>query len=228
MIVSLNKKITEYKLIACDLDGTLYDQVKLRMIMATRLTRHYLRHPFSIKELFIIKYFRDIREKWEEISINLPKGYETLSLEDAQYKYVADKYGCERENVKSIITKWMFDNPLDAIALAKDDRLLKCLDALRSKGIKVVILSDYPIEDKINALKFTADGHYSALDANINELKPSPKGLCVIMKDYDLMPQEIVMIGDRDSKDGECARRAGTDYIIIDRKISGRDYTVFD
>lgn len=227
MTVNLNKKISEYKVIVCDLDGTLYDQPRLRMIMAMRLATYYLCHPFKIKELFFVKYFREIREKWDETVKTLPSDYAGLSLDDSMYRYVATRYGVDADYVKDVVEKWIYKNPLDALCKAKDAKLLGILSGYRSMGRMIVIFSDYPIEEKIKALQFETDGCYSATDERINELKPSPKGLELIMKDFALDRSELVMIGDRDSKDGECARLAGVDYVILDRSIFKREYSFF-
>lgn len=228
MTINLSKKPSEYKLIACDLDGTLYDQPRLRKIMALRLAQYFLFHPFKIKELLFVKYYRQIREKWDEIEKSFPPAYDKTNLDDSQYRYVADKYGVDSAYVKETIIKWMHQNPLDAIFATRDVKLLDIISHYRHMGIKVAILSDYPIEEKIKALGFEADAYYSATDERLNELKPSPKGLKIIMDDFGLGKGDVFMIGDRDSKDGECARRAGTDYIIVDRQVSKRDYSIFE
>ena len=40
-------------------------------------------------------------------------------------------------------------------------------------------------------------------------------GLNLILEDHALQPSEVLMVGDRDEKDGEAARRAGVDYLIV-------------
>ena len=105
--VSINKKITEYKALVFDLDGTLYFQRQLRLKMAWMLGSWYLCHFWRIKELFIIKRFREIREQWGEIS-GAPAAKEPeSSLEWEQYSYVADRMGCTAEKVKTVVETWM-------------------------------------------------------------------------------------------------------------------------
>lgn len=227
MTAEIKKKPTEYALIACDLDGTLYDQPRLRAMMAFRLLRYYLCHPHKVRDLLIIKYYREIRESWDEIAPKAENKCQCESLDEVQYAYVASKYGRDSEYVREVIDKWMHTNPLDAVKATADGKLVSLLQRFRNKGQKLVIFSDYPIEEKIKAIGLEADGYYSADNERINELKPSPKGLNLIMSDYEVTPGEVLVIGDRDSKDGECARRAGADYIIVERNVKKRDYSIF-
>ena len=52
----------KYDLYVFDVDGTLYYQNKLRLIMGKRLLMYYLLHPLKFKDLIIIKNFRSLRE----------------------------------------------------------------------------------------------------------------------------------------------------------------------
>ena len=213
--VSINKKITEYKALVFDLDGTLYYQRQLRIKMAWMLGSWYLCHFWRIKELFIIKRFREIREQWGEIS-GAPAAKEPeSSLEWEQYSYVADRMGCTAEKVKTVVETWMYEKPLKAVYETRDEALLKLIEDRKAAGQLIFIFSDYPIEDKLNALGVAADGMYAATDVRLSELKHSPKGLQLIMEDNGLEPSDILMIGDRMSRDGQASVNAGCDYLIL-------------
>ena len=227
MIVNCRRNIDDYKVCVFDLDGTLYDQKKLRLTMLKRLVGHFMLHPLQIKDLLLIKKFREVRDRWESVDKSCLEG-EDASLEELQYKYMAVRMHMDTDRVREVITKWMYANPLDAVAASRDERLIGIMNEMMARGQKVCILSDYPTEDKMNAMNAKADAMYSTVDANIGELKPSPKGLKVIAEDMHAKPDDMLMIGDRAEKDGECAIGAGVDYIIIDRSISKRDYGIFE
>ena len=76
-------------------------------------------------------------------------------------------------------------------------------------------LSDYPTERKLKALNMETVLSFSSLDSCIDRLKPDPKGLLHICRCWKLLPGECLVIGDRDDRDGEAARRAGMNYIIV-------------
>lgn len=198
----------KYKAVVFDLDGTLYNQTKLRLNMAVRLGVYYCSHFWKIKELFVLKYFREVRDKWDEIRVD------DAGVDDAQYAYVGGKKGVSAEYVERVVKKWIYDNPLDLLGKYRNEKLNSYIEGLQAAKIPVVIFSDYPIEDKIAALSIKPDGMYCPGDERNIDLKPSPMGLELILNDFALAPEEILMVGDRDEKDGEAARRAGVDYYI--------------
>lgn len=209
----MRRNIKDYRLYVFDLDGTLYDQPKLRLIMAMRLMLYYMCHPFSVKELLILQHFRKVKDTWTG-----------SSSEEEIYKRVADDKKTSPDKVAGIVKKWIYDNPLSALKSASDEHLAKWIAYLRKEGKKVVVLSDYPTKDKLNALGITVDGQYGPDDERLSELKPSPKGLQIIMQDTGISAEDILMIGDRDEKDGASARAAGVDSLILKRRINKRNY----
>ncbi len=232
----MKKKLTEYKAVVFDLDGTLYYQRKLRIKMAWMLLSYYLCHFWRIKEVFVIKKFREVREKWDEmaadsslgpnvsgtVKADVPGDTGSSGLEDEQYGYVAGVMNCSAAAVKTTVETWMYEKPLKAVADTADRELLKMIEDIKRGGQKVFIFSDYPIEDKLKALGLTVDGMYAATDERINELKPSPKGLMLIMEDNGFAPEEVLMIGDRMSRDGQSALNAGCDYLILPKSARER------
>lgn len=209
----MKHNIGDYKLYIFDLDGTLYDQPMLRLIMATRLVCYYICHPIRIKELLVLKHFRKVKDKWND-----------NSSEGALYDKVAADKRVTSDYVERIVRKWIYDNPLSALLRVRDEKLAALIKKLRQRGKIVVIFSDYPTEDKLKALKIEADGRYGPEDKRIDELKPSPKGLKVILEDYGMLPEDALMIGDREEKDGMCARAASVDCLILKRNVRKRDY----
>ncbi len=204
-----------YLAVAFDLDGTLYDQKKLRLIMACRLGLYYLCHPFCLKELFILKTFRKVRDHWDEIEPTLNGTDDETDQDSAIYAYVGKKHNAEAGYVASVVKRWIYEDPLSALGKCEDHKLASYIKDLRDADIPVLIFSDYPIEAKLSALEITADGLYAPGDERKIELKPSPKGLHCILEDLHLDPDRLLMVGDRDVKDGESARRAGVDYVIL-------------
>ena len=214
----MRKSITEYKAVVFDLDGTLYYQKRLRIKMAWMLLSFYLCHFWRIKDLFIIKRFREVREHWDELDRDKSTGSRdegAQDLETAQYKYLADLMHVSEDRVKGVIETWMYDKPLKTVYETRDRDLLEMIEEIKNRGQKVFIFSDYPIEDKLNVLGLVTNGTYAATDRRLNELKPSPKGLKLIMEDTGFLPEDIIMVGDRMSRAGMAAENAGCDYLIL-------------
>lgn len=200
--------LNKYDLYVFDVDGTLYFQQKLRIIMAGRLLSYYICHINRIKDLFIIKDFRSLRDKAEST--------------EKLYELTAEKNHVKADRVKDVIKKWIYDNPLDAVSKTRDAKLLEIIEKLKDSGKTVAIWSDYAADDKLNALGLECQYVYTAEDERVGELKPSPKGLNLIMNDLSVTADKTIMVGDRMEKDGEAAKAAGCDYLILSKNKNKR------
>ena len=199
----------KYDLYVFDVDGTLYYQNKLRLIMGKRLLMYYLFHPLKFKDLIIIKNFRSLRENAKDTN--------------GLFDITAKKCNVSVSRVNEVIKKWIYENPIDALIASKDDTLLAIIDKLKANGKTVAIWSDYEADDKLKALQLSTDYVYTAEQERVGELKPSPKGLNLIMSDLNVPKDKTIMIGDRMVKDGEAAKKAGCDYLILSKSKKKRE-----
>ena len=199
----------KYDLYVFDVDGTLYYQNKLRLIMGKRLLMYYLLHPLKFKDLIIIKNFRSLRENAKDTN--------------GLFDITAKRCNVSVSRVNEVIKKWIYENPIDALIASKDDTLLAIIDKLKANGKTVAIWSDYEADDKLKALKLSTDYVYTAEQERVGELKPSPKGLNLIMSDLNVPKDKTIMIGDRMVKDGEAAKKAGCDYLILSKSKKKRE-----
>ena len=199
----------KYDLYVFDVDGTLYYQNKLRLIMGKRLLMYYLLHPLKFKDLIIIKNFRSLRENAKDTN--------------GLFDITAKKCNVSVSRVNEVIKKWIYENPIDALIASKDDTLLALIDKLKANGKTVAIWSDYEADDKLKALQLSTDYVYTAEQERVGELKPSPKGLNLIMSDLNVPKDKTIMIGDRMVKDGEAAKKAGCDYLILSKSKKKRE-----
>lgn len=200
------------KVLIFDLDGTLYYQVFVRLFIGISMLGYYIFHLCKIKELFMILDYRKYREYNENTSI------------EEQYKYIADKYNVSISLVEDIINKWMIKKTLSLINKFRDKKLINIINIFKDKGIKIIIYSDYPTEEKLKTLNINYDKSYDPTNNNIKYLKPNPKGLEYIIRENKFDKGDILYIGDRDSKDGECARNCVVDYIILNKFNRGKYY----
>ena len=199
----------KYDLYVFDVDGTLYYQNKLRLIMGKRLLTYYLLHPLKFKDLIIIKNFRSLRENAKDTN--------------GLFDITAKKCNVSVSRVNEVIKKWIYENPIDALTASKDDTLLAIIDKLKANGKTVAIWSDYEADAKLKALQLSTDYVYTAEQERVGELKPSPKGLKLIMSDLRVAKDKTIMIGDRMVKDGEAAKKAGCDYLILSKSKKKRE-----
>lgn len=207
---------SKVEVIIFDVDGTLYDQRKLRKYMLIELLKYYVMNPWRSKELKIIRDFRRKREKRNFDVIN--------DIENAQYNWGAQASGVSPEKVRSVVDKWIFKIPLRHLSNCRYPGISEFFDNLHKRSITTAIFSDYPAKEKVAALGLSHNCIVCSTDRNVDRLKPDPKGLFVITEKLEVSVEDCLFIGDRDERDGECARKAGMPYLILERRNSGRDY----
>ncbi len=198
------------KAVIFDVDGTLYDQRKLRLRMLSDMFAALLRHPRNLYDFKIIRDFRKVRKK--NIFLSEAK------IKERQYLWGASVSGVPVERVKTVVRKWMFEKPLRHLSACRFEGTAELFNYLKTNKIRIGIFSDYPVIRKLEALRLTADEVVCALDEDVDRLKPDPKGLYVAAEKLGVSVRDCLFIGDRDDKDGECARRAGMSFMILDRK----------
>lgn len=211
-----NKK---YKLILLDMDGTLYYQRKMQMLMCMEMLGYALCHPFSLWKLKTISIFRKVREnaagmEEKQEKVKTVSGFNLLQ---EHYKKTAVKIKKTPQEIEEVIDEWMFKRPLKYIYSCRDCVLCDKVQEWKQKGLKVVVYSDYPAEDKCKALGIFSDGIYSSDLERIGQMKPSSKAVEVILSDFGMEKEEVLVIGDRYSRDGKMAENAHVDYLILEK-----------
>ncbi len=199
-----------------DMDGTLYNQKRLRWIMALELLRACLKSPKHWQEARLIYHFRKEREKRALSKV--------LDIDKGQYNWAAEKLGVPPEVVREAVHKWMYEVPLRHLYGCRYSGAGRFIGLLKRKGIRTAVFSDYPSADKLKALKISCDLIVSATDKGVDRLKPDPRGVFVIMDKLGVNPEQCLFIGDRDDRDGECAKRSGMNYLIVERASADETY----
>lgn len=204
-----------YKLIVLDMDGTLYYQRGMQILMCLEMGAFAVMHPFSLWKLKTISVFRKIRESWEFTTESDGTELGERSLLERQYELTAGEIDRSEEDVQRIIEEWMFERPLKYLCYTADTKLLAWVGKWKRAGKKVVVYSDYPVRRKCEILKVEADALFSSDEMNIGEMKPSVKALEVICGEFGIEPNDILVVGDRMSKDGKMAETFGCEYVIL-------------
>ena len=190
-----------------DVDGTLYDQKRLRRFMMVELLAHCLSRPSGLCDLRILSNFRRQREKKFQ--------REELCLAVAQYQWTAEALNIDAERVQRIVKEWILDRPLQHLPACRPPGMLELFERLARKKVKIGVFSDYPPDDKLAALGLKADASACALDLSINRFKPHPAGLIHICKKLDISPEQVLHIGDRKDRDELAAKNCGAQSIIM-------------
>lgn len=206
--------------IVFDVDGTLYHQRPLRAAMLLRLARYAVRRPRDgARCLRVLRAYRAAQE--------------TLRLSDdphpgRQVEVAALTCGTHATEVRTLVERWMEQEPLALLPRVARRGLRDFLERARAAGVRLGVFSDYPAAAKLSALGV---GHlfnevWCAQDDAVARFKPDATGLLLVAQALRVAPAETVYVGDRADVDGLAARRAGMGCAIFaDRAPAGADWT---
>jgi len=200
---------SEIKLVVFDVDGTLYDQRRLRLCMLREMILFSIRNR-KIKFIRILRAYRQIRE---QLGDSQQEDFEKVLI--ARTSAVV---GYSENLVQATIEEWMERRPLRHLIRYRYAGLAELFQNLRMQGKKIGIYSDYPAYQKLEAMNLNAEIVVCATDKDIGVLKPHPKGLQVLMERVGANPAETILIGDRPERDGLAARAANVQSLILSRK----------
>ena len=193
-------------LVVFDLDGTLYDQGRLRWCMAMRMVHELVWSATGRRQIKIIHWFRRLRETLAET--------EAENVNHLQYALVASELSISEDEVKAVVEAWLLQRPLKYLRKFREPGVASAFTQLQRTGKIIAVFSDYPAHAKLAALGLHADIIVAATDAEVNRFKPNPKGLLRALDLGNAVPERCVVIGDRDDRDGECARRIGAPFLL--------------
>jgi len=199
--------IRKYKLFIFDLDGTLYEQRKLRRKMTTCLILKLIFFQLSFTDLKIISVFRKQRE--------LHKGAQSNNLESDQYKWCANVSGIPEERIKKVVERYMYNFPLKYLEKYTYPGVKPVFKFLNKNNYKIAVYSDFPIEEKLAAMNLKAHMTLYSTHASVGHFKPNKSGLLKICQTLGVPVEEAIFIGDRDDTDGESARMAGMSFLLV-------------
>ncbi len=206
--LSTYKNFNQFRLFIFDLDGTLYDQQKLRRRMIRPLLIRFLSLSVRTIDLKIISSFRKQREKH--------KGYAASTIETDQYLWSAEELNIPPEKVENCILYFMYRLPLKYLYNARYPHIDKVFSILKERNHTIAIYSDYPVQEKLTSLQLIADAHFCSTDKTLQQLKPSGKAIDTICKKMNISKKETLLIGDREDTDGESAQLAGVSFLKVD------------
>lgn len=189
------RQLTEYRALIVDLDGTLYFQKPVRLAMLKQMALHFWR----LREFLIVKKYRKLFEAG-------------LTERERLAQLPAD--------AEAVVHEWMIVRPLPYIAKYRDKTLISLLEQAMHSGVTVYVCSDYPVEEKLAALRFKPEKAFSAEDLGC--MKPNAAGVQRILSEQDIPAESCLVIGDRQSKDGLLASNLGAKALILSGEKQAR------
>jgi FMN phosphatase YigB (HAD superfamily) len=199
------------KAVIFDVDGTLYQQGPLRRAMLVRLVRTHLFHPVrGWQTARVIGAYRRAQEQLRSVPGR-------ADLADAQLQLAAERSGVGYDEVTRCVEQWMVTAPLELLARFGQPGLEESLRALRTWGLKLAVLSDYPPGPKLEALGVAGlfDVVLWAQQPEIGVFKPHPRGLEVALERLGVTADEALYVGDRADVDAVAAAAARIPCAIL-------------
>jgi FMN phosphatase YigB (HAD superfamily) len=196
-----------------DFDGTLYRQAPVRLLMGAEVVL------FGAGSLRALRVFRQEHERLRGLCVDrAPEADDGCSPFQRQLENAAAAAGLPSQRMRVIVDEWMFRRPGKWLPRFVRWPLVRELQALSARGVKLAIVSDYPVARKLRALNIPV-----AFDAIVSSgeaggparLKPHPEGYLLAARRLGVPAQRCLVVGDRDDADGEAARRAGMSFLLV-------------
>jgi len=197
-----------------DVDGTLYRQPPLRLLMATELaTTSWVRHaPWNVPRLWrMLSVFRHVREELRAL------GRPDQPLARLQYTCAAERADVPVGDMEGAVREWIYERPLKYLPRVVRPGVAEVLSQLDARGLQVGVFSDYPVADKLEAMGLRAlvSLELDATAEAINAFKPHPRGLAVACQHWGLPPGDVLYVGDRADVDARSAAAAAMPCAIV-------------
>jgi FMN phosphatase YigB (HAD superfamily) len=192
-----------------DVDGTLYRQRPLRLLMAVELGVLALTHPWRAPSVWrTLSAYRKAQESL--------RGGESADAA-RQLEVAASRARISTGEAAAIVDEWMIERPLKYLARCRARGLVDLLEFLAARRVQMGIFSDYPAEKKLDALGVR---HYFSVvlcggDPEVGAFKPSPRGFLAACARWQLDPGDVLYVGDRMDADAAGAAAAKMPAVIV-------------
>jgi len=195
-----------------DLDGTLYTlkHMKLRMALILWSSIGFLRNLFAARAVARAQVFNNSNDLLYCVYTELAKNAKRSSG-DAEKWY--------QNTFMPAFIKLLHEK-----AVIRSD-VKSLLKELKQKEIKLGIVSDFShVKERVAAIGLDPE-LFDILKASeeFGVLKPSPEPVLGVAHEWNIASENIIMVGDRDDMDGECARRANMGFVGITDKTSAKE-----
>lgn len=201
-----------------DLDGTIYLQRPVRLRMLRRLLSYCAVHPAAgYRTIRTVIAYRRAQELLREPSLG-PPAYQDVA--EAQILAACGMTRVEPGAVRNCVARWIEREPLDLLKRYLRPGVREFLIKAKERGLRLAVVSDYPARDKLQSMGLAEyfDVVVTASDADVQRLKPHPKGIQAALARLGVEPEEAVYFGDREEVDSAAAGRAGVTCVILKRR----------
>lgn len=194
----------KFQAVIFDLDGTLYDKslLSIRLVLSQLAKGKllYLKQEQKVRKLLKGQHFNSKSEFYDAF-------FRVFNKKNAKEWYF-DEY---LPNMVDILKKHY---KIESWVVSK-------FQDLKKGGIKTVVFSDYEFaKEKLTALGFDVKlADYIVSAPELGGLKPCKESFEKLCQIIDVMPEDCLMIGDREDTDGDGARSTNMQWKNINNGL---------
>ena len=192
------------KAVVFDFDGTLYDKkgIGTKVILQNVWHLRMLSVTRNVCTSFRGKYFGSKDKLFSELFAKIAEEAD-VTPKKAQNWYYENYIG----SMIRILQKCYKVRP----------KSKELISELHKRGITVILYSDYGMcKERVTAIGFDPsdfDKLYSS--SEFGGLKPSEKAFNKMLTENGFSAKEVLIVGDSEECDGECAKRSGAEFFRI-------------
>ncbi len=199
----------KYKAICFDIDGTLYD-VKVQNSYVSKMA---LRHPVVCARYNALR--KHIRAKQDDFE-NTP--LKNKSFREREAIMFMESSGLFKSEEKA--RRYLDDRYYNVLykyygVVEKQPEVIRTMHYLKYKGIRTAVLSDWPIQNKLNQIGVDEFMEFKICSDDSGYLKPSVHCFEYLLYNLKLEASEILYVGDSYEKDILGAGKAGIDAVLM-------------
>ena len=208
----LNSKI---EAVIFDVDGTLYPNYKMYLTS----TLFFIMHPV------LATAFNRMRRK-------VRKNKYSGNFKELHIKIFAEEIKKTEQEAADLMEKYIYGQFISMFKWIKPFKVIKeMIIGLKNKGIKVGIISDFPVGQKLSYLELDSYWDIICSADEIGALKPRPESFTLVASKLGIVPEKIIYVGNHYHYDIIGANNAGmksAHFSLFKKRNSKADYTFYN
>jgi len=196
--------------VAFDLDGTLYPRAMM----------HWLSLPLAARYPRFVYHFSRVRRILRRLA-------RIDNFRGTQAGLVAARLGMDVAGAEALIERIVYREWVDLLrGIRPFPQVRDALASLRGRGLRLGLMSDFPVEEKLGFLGLRGLWDVSLCSEEAGYLKPHERPFRVLAQHLGAPPGRILYVGDSVSYDVRGAASAGMRTALLGRRSASADLSV--
>lgn len=213
----------DIKALCLDIDGTLYskNQMNIRLIKT------------AFPNLKLGLSFNKIRKQYRASQeIDTPVSNDRKGFLDKQARLYLKKSNPSKKDIEKAINQinkqFYLAWESSFLSIKSFENMRETLKKAKDMGLKIALLSDFPIGNKVKVLNIEDIVDFSISSEETGYLKPSKKTFLKLTKSINIDPKNCIYFGDSYNKDIVGAKSVNMKTVYISKKQNTKKYKKAD